>query len=169
MTLVPEKWQESLGRLRDEIGEAFDRWLSRWRHHERAGTRDAPAPVGVRGGLFPLEASSVFSVGPAVDLEETDHDVIVRADIPGMDHRDLQVEVSGRNLWLRGQKRQEHEEKRRDYHRLERRYGAFARAVPLPCEVEADRARSTYRNGVLTVTLPKSERARAHRVHVKVE
>lgn len=105
---------------------------------------------------------------PQVDLRETDEEVLVTAEMPGLEEKDFELTLAEGVLILKGEKRHEHEEKG-EVHRLERSYGAFQRTVPLPCEVEAEKARAEYRNGVLTVTLPKAPAARRHVHHIEVK
>jgi HSP20 family protein len=105
---------------------------------------------------------------PQVDVRETDDAVLVEAEMPGLEEKDFELTLTQSALTLRGEKRREHEEKGSVY-RYERSYGSFERTIPLPCEVEADQVKATYRNGVLDVTLPKTEAARTNvrRIEVK--
>jgi len=104
---------------------------------------------------------------PAVDLSETDGELQLTVDVPGMKAEEINVEVSGRNVQIRGEHKEEKEEKGRTYHRIERRTGSVYRKVELPCAVKEDQVAAEYKQGVLTVKLPKSEGAKAHRVTVK--
>lgn len=104
---------------------------------------------------------------PSLDLSETDGAVEVRMDVPGIDPEKLDIEITGGNvLNVRGEKKEEKEEKGRTYHRLERRTGSFARSVALPCDVTEEKARAEYHDGVLTVKMPKVEAARAKKINV---
>ena len=94
--------------------------------------------------------------------------MIVRAELPGLRSEDFTVETTADRLTIRGEKSVESEEQGRGFHRVERRYGAFVRSVALPCEVDRDRAEASYRNGVLRVTLPKTEAAKASRIKINV-
>ncbi len=105
---------------------------------------------------------------PAVDMEETDKEIIVKAEMPGMEKDDFSLEIEQDHLILRGEKKQEREEKDRNYHRVECSYGRFSRTLPLPCGIDANSANAEYRNGVLTITLPKSESARRKAVKVNI-
>jgi HSP20 family protein len=150
---VPVRWGDPLERVRDEMHTMLDRWLAPWRGEEND---EWPAPAPFFGG------------GPLIDVEETDDEVMVRAELPGLDENDFTVELTADRLILRGEKRQEAEERRRGYYYAERSYGAFARAIALPCEVDADKATAKYKNGVLRVTLPKTAQAKARRITVQV-
>ncbi len=105
---------------------------------------------------------------PALDVSETDKAVLVKAELPGLDAKDVEVSLVGGVLTLRGEKKEEKEEKTKSFHRVERSYGVFERAVQLPCPVKTDQVEATFKNGVLTVELPKSEEARSKTVKVKV-
>ena len=93
---------------------------------------------------------------PSLDLTETDAEIRVTAELPGIDDKEIDISLSGNRLTIKGEKRAEHEEKGRNYHCIERSYGSFKRTVPLPQgRVDADKVEATYKNGVLTITLPK--------------
>jgi HSP20 family protein len=91
----------------------------------------------------------------AGELEETAKDVLVRVELPGMDKDDCQISIEGNVLYLSGEKRFERETESSTYHVMERAYGAFQRAIPLPRNVNIDQAEASFKNGVLTVRLPK--------------
>jgi HSP20 family protein len=153
--LIPARWKHALENLREEVHHVFDRWLSR-----RAYASD-------RDEEFWAPARS-FSAGPGLELAETDDEVMVTAELPGLDKEDFAVEISGDRLVIRSEKKAMMEKKEREYYYAERSYGAFARTVALPCEVDADKAAAKYKNGVLRLTLPKTEQARVRRVQVKI-
>jgi len=104
---------------------------------------------------------------PAFDVSETENALIVRAEIPGMDKKDIDIHLTDGLLTIKGEKRHEREDKEKNYHRIERSYGAFSRTMRLPFDVEIDKVDATYKDGVLKVTLPKSERARVKKIEVK--
>ena len=104
---------------------------------------------------------------PSVDVSETDKEVIVNAELPGMDAKDIDISLSGDVLMLRGERKHEHEEKKENYHRVERRYGSFSRTLQLPAEVDRENVDATYKDGVLRVTLQKTERCSAKKIQVK--
>jgi HSP20 family protein len=102
----------------------------------------------------------------AGEVEETDKDVLVRIEVPGMDKEDCRISIEGNMLYLSGEKRFERETHDSTYHVMERAYGAFQRAIPLPRNVDIDKAEATYKNGVLTVRLPKAGGAAAKSIPV---
>jgi HSP20 family protein len=122
-------------------------------------------------GLAPFQAvrsKSVFSVPtPAVDITEDDGAIRLTAELPGMTEKDIQVPLSGNTLTIKGEKRQEREEKDKGYHLSERCCGAFQRSFPLPEGADCDKVDATFGNGVLTVTVQKSAQAAPKKIEVK--
>jgi len=114
-------------------------------------------------GLFTEERDFT----PAFDVSETENELIVRAEIPGMEKKDIDIHLTDGVLTIKGEKRHEKEDKEENYHRIERSYGAFSRTMRLPFEVETDKVDATYKDGVLKVTLPKSETAKLKKIDVK--
>lgn len=102
-----------------------------------------------------------------VDLAETPESVVVKAEVPGIELKDLDISIVGETLYIKGEKKEEKEEKGKTWHRVERSYGAFARAVTLPAPVKQDKIEATVKDGVLTVTLPKAEEAKARKIAIK--
>jgi HSP20 family protein len=108
---------------------------------------------------------------PTVDVKESDKDVTVSAELPGMGDKDIDVSLSRDSLTIKGEKKEEKEDKGKDYYRMERSYGSFTRTVPLPAEVDTDRAKAEFKKGILTVTIPKTARAikETKKIPVKAE
>ncbi|MCS7172003.1 MAG: Hsp20/alpha crystallin family protein [Armatimonadetes bacterium] len=106
---------------------------------------------------------------PAVEVYETDTDVVVRAALPGVDPKSIDVQVDDRSVTVAAERREEKEERGRSYHRRELRYGRFERTLPLPTEVKPNEAKATYRDGVLEVRVPKAEAAQTRKVRVEVQ
>ncbi|SFU92978.1 Hsp20/alpha crystallin family protein [Alicyclobacillus macrosporangiidus] len=108
-----------------------------------------------------------FGNVPRVDVRETPSDVIVTAEIPGLERKeDVHIVIHDRHLHLSGEVHRTYEEKRENIHRAERFYGQFSRTVPLPAAVEEDQAKATYRNGVLEITIPKAKTQIGKRIDV---
>ena len=111
-------------------------------------------------GIVPtLAASEPGTFTPDVNLSETDKEVKVVAELPGLDEKDVNVELDEDALVLAGEKKAEEEKKEDTWHRVERSYGSFRRVIPLPAEVEGEKAKASFKKGVLTVTLPKRAEA----------
>ena len=106
---------------------------------------------------------------PSLDVSETKDDFVVKVEIPGIDAKDIDISLTGDVLTIKGEKKQEKEQKEEDYHLVERSYGAFSRSVRLPAEVESAKIKASCKHGILKVTLPKSEKVKAKEVKIKVE
>ena len=111
----------------------------------------------------------LFGEELALDMYETDNDVVIKAALPGVKPEDIQISVVGNTLTIKGEVKEEEEVEERNYIRRERRYGKFARSVALPGEVEADKAKAEFENGILTLTIPKAEEAKPKTIEVKVK
>jgi HSP20 family protein len=110
---------------------------------------------------------STGTFSPTLDLSETDNAYEVRMDVPGMEAKDIDVQVHGNVVTLSGSRKEERTEKGKTFHRMERRTGAFSRTLTLPCSIKEDEVAAEYTGGVLTVALPKCEKERARRISVK--
>ena len=97
---------------------------------------------------------------PAVDISETENELILKADLPDVKLSDIDVRVENQTLTIKGERQFEKDEKTKGYHRIERNYGTFVRSFTVPSTVEADKVGAEYTNGVLTVKLPKKEAAK---------
>ena len=106
---------------------------------------------------------------PAVDVEETKDSVHVKVEIPGMKKEDIKIQTVGDHLVISGERRHESEEKDRHFHRVERAYGKFQRALQLPVEVQSDKAKASYKDGVLEISFPKSDKAKAREIEIDVK
>ncbi|MEW6053776.1 MAG: Hsp20/alpha crystallin family protein [Nitrospirota bacterium] len=96
---------------------------------------------------------------PSVDIKESDREIRISAELPGMDDKDIDVLLNRDSVTIKGEKKEEKEDKGKDHYRMERSFGSFTRTIPLPAEVDMDKAKADFRKGVLTVTLPKTARA----------
>ncbi|HUW58841.1 MAG TPA: Hsp20/alpha crystallin family protein [Planctomycetota bacterium] len=152
MSLIPGKRKESLEHplvsLRDEMNRLFD---SFWR------------------GDFLPERFSFSREFPSVEVTETDDEVIVRAEVPGLEAGDLDLSITGDVLTIKGEKKEEKEEKEKESHRREVHYGSFSRSVRLPGSVDADKVTAECKKGVLKITLGKVESEKAKKITVKGE
>ena len=106
-------------------------------------------------GTGPADWPQVGSIGLPVEVSETGSELKVMAELPGVDEKDVSVELTGDGLTIRGEKKVAEERKDQGYHVTERHYGTFSRTLRLPYAVEADKVQASFKNGVLTVTLPK--------------
>jgi HSP20 family protein len=104
---------------------------------------------------------------PVFDMSETDDEVVMKVEVPGMDSKDIDLTLSDGCLTISGEKKHEEKEEKEHYHRTERRYGAFCRNVALPAHVDADKIDATCKDGVLTITLPKAEGSKTKKIEIK--
>lgn len=140
--------ETTLSRVRGEIDDLFDRVFRN------------PLDMG----------SSLISRTPwglRMDLAESDNEVTVKAELPGVDPKDIEINVTGNLLTIRGEKKQDREERGRGYRFLERQYGGFHRGIQLPTTVDSEKVNAEYKNGVLTVTMAKHPEARPKRITVR--
>jgi HSP20 family protein len=114
------------------------------------------------------EGSLMAEWAPAVDVQETDGEYLIKADLPEVRKEDVRVELLDGMLCLRGERKQEKEEKGKRFHRIERAYGHFERRLALPSEVDDQKVAAEFKDGVLQVHLPKSASARPKAIEVKV-
>ena len=123
--------------------------------------------------LFPItrkgeEELNVGTFYPAVDICEGDKDIILKAELPGIKKKDVHLELNDGVITLKGGRKFEKEDKRDNYHRIERCYGNFHRSFTLPSAVDRDKIKATYKDGILEVTLPKMEEAKPKSIPVEV-
>jgi HSP20 family protein len=119
-------------------------------------------------GRSALEPFGAFREGwdmfsPRVDVAETDKEIVVSAELPGLDGEDIDISLSQGVLTITGEKKQEQEKQGRNYYHVERSFGSFQRSVPLPAEVDTTKVEAVFRKGVLTITLPKVRGAKARK------
>ena len=129
-------------------------------------------PAGLR--LFQDSISRLFSEPasrpwtPAVDIFETENELVLKADIPDVDAKNVGIQVENGTLTLKGERKFEQENNGKGFHRIERSYGAFVRAFSLPETVDAEKVKADYKNGVLTITIAKKEVAKPRTINVEV-
>lgn len=115
----------------------------------------------------PLSLGTVSSALPAVDLYQTTDDVVLKAILPGLKSEDVQVSISGDVLTLRGELKQQEAREDATWHIREQRFGSFERSIMLPTEVQADKAKADFEDGVLTIVLPKAETVKPRTINIK--
>lgn len=159
-TTVPERWRpfDSLRREIDRLFEDFDK--SGW-----------PSPLG--RSVFDLEPlwrrELNWGATPAVDIVDKEKAYAVTAELPGMEEKDLELTVVDDSLTIKGEKQEEKEEKEEGYHLHERRFGSFERRFRIPEGVDTDKIEASFKNGVLTVTLPKKPEAQRKQKKIDVK
>ncbi len=127
---------------------------------------------------FPLMGPSWFprlrmpemeEISPTVDIFEEGDNVVVKAEIPGMKKEDIDVNITDDTITISGEKKKEEKVEKKDYYRVERSYGSFSRSFRLPKEVQTDKAMATFKDGVLEITVPKTEEAKKKEKKVPIE
>ncbi len=106
---------------------------------------------------------------PSVDLSENSDSFLIKADVPGMDKKDIKITMQDNVLNISGEKKQEKEEKDRNYHLIERSYGQFSRSFTLPTKVDSDKIKAEFKNGVLEIVIPKAPEAKAREIEIQVK
>ena len=156
--LLPEKWSEALDRVHDKLGHFLSR-LMPWDKQEHS-------PELISDDILPTFTQLG---GPQLDMHETDDDLIIRAELPGLKKDEFSVELVGRRLTIQGEKSVKRERKGGDGCLIsEYRYGSFARSVQLPYEIDEKSIDADLKHGVLTIRLPKPEKGRHLRYRVPV-
>ena len=120
-------------------------------------------------GSLDLTRKNSFDFSPNIDVKENDKEIVVSAELPGIEEKDIDLTISHNTLTIRGEKQSETKNEEKGYQHIERSYGSFSRSIALPCEVHDDKANAVYKNGVLKITLPKTETARKekHKIEIK--
>lgn len=155
-TAVARREEHSILDLHRRMNDLFDGFFSDF---ERS--LDRPSTT--------LPGRKAWGSLPRVDIAETDQEVVVSADLPGLDEKDISLNLDGDVLTVQGQRKDEREEKKLNYHLVERSYGEFRRAIQLPAGLDKDHVKATFKKGVLTVTLPKRPEARSHKKNIAIE
>lgn len=145
---------------RDEMERWFDRMMEDfWRR---------PFPSLFHADRWwPMRPISMPT--PALDVYEEKDDVVVKAELPGMVKEEIEVNLAGGTLTIRGEKRREEDVKEEGYTYRERSYGAFVRSLDLPCEVKGDQVKASFKDGVLEVRMPKTDEAKKKAISVKID
>lgn len=104
---------------------------------------------------------------PAIDIADKEDAVVIKAEVPGCKSEDIEVAIYGNTMTISGVKKEHAEEKKENYYHVESRYGSFRRDLILPTEVDTDKVSAQYKDGILTVTMPKAEKAKAKRIKVQ--
>jgi HSP20 family protein len=147
----------------------MDRWMNRWDQLFNSFLgRTGLAPWSDQEGGW---AGRWGTFAPAVNVAETDQEVRVTAELPGMDENDIELSLQNGMLTIKGEKKEEHEDKGTNYYRSERSYGSFRRTISLPQEIDTGKVEANFKKGVLTVVLPKlpEPQSGARKISIKSE
>lgn len=143
--------------------------LIRWEPaREMMSLRDAMDRLFDDAFTRPLSIRDGWSV-PAIDMYQTDEEIVVKAALPGIKADEVQINITGEVLTLKGEVKQNEEKKEKAWHIREQRYGSFERSVALPTDVVADKTKAEFENGILTITLPKADEVKPRTITVKAK
>ncbi|MGI6386985.1 MAG: Hsp20/alpha crystallin family protein [Desulfomonilia bacterium] len=113
------------------------------------------------------EAAGVFY--PQIDMTEDENSIYVTAELPGLDEKEIDINLSKDSLTIKGEKREEREEKGKESYYMERSFGTFSRVIPIPVEVNPDKVEATFKKGVLNITLPKAQKEKKEQKKIKIK
>lgn len=145
-------------------GEELEHWMERFM--DDMWRRPFPSLFG-RDRWLPIRPLSIRM--PSLDVYEEKDSVVVKAELPGMKKEDVEVNLAGETLTIKGEKKEDKEVKEDDYYRRERSYGSFLRTVALPSEVKSDEIKASFKDGVLEIRMPKTEEAKKKSISVKID
>ena|SRR5687768_3221516 len=129
---------------------------------ERMNRLFEDAGRGYRGD----EAAATTTWSPAVDIFETETEIMVKAELPGIERKDIALNLDNNVLTLKGERKFEKETRQENYHRIERSYGVFSRAFSIPAIVDEEKIRADYKDGILTIALPKKEQVKPKQIKI---
>jgi HSP20 family protein len=145
-------------------GRWFDE-MERWFENEFRRPFSLMRSLGMPG----FRATGFEEITPSVDVFEEGDELVVKAELPGMKREDIDVSVTDNTVLISGEKRQEEKVEKKNFYRMERSYGSFTRSFTLPSEVETDRAKASFKEGVLEIRIPKSEEAKRKEKKVTID
>jgi HSP20 family protein len=151
---IAPRYSDPFGALRSEMDRLFDSFMG--------GLPTFPSmfgPSGARG----------FGLTPSMDVKETDKEITIEAELPGLDEEDVSLTIQNGVLTIEGEKKLEHEEDKEDYHVMERRYGSFQRSLRIPDTVNEDKIEARFDKGVLKVVLPKRPEAASEQRKIEIK
>lgn len=114
-------------------------------------------------------AAGMAGFSPSVDVKENEKEFIIKAELPGVEEKDIDVTVTNDSITIKGEKKEEKEDKDKNYYYMERSYGSFCRVIPLEAEIEADKAEARFKNGILDIKIPKNQSAREKGTRVAIK
>ena len=154
---LPEVMETSLGRMGQEMDDMFDRfWRTAWQ-----------GPMAMFGELAPWAPLTAIAQWPAIDVAEDEKAIVIKADLPGLEAKDVAVEVADNVLTIRGSRTEEASEKTAEMSRHERQFGRFERQIALPSYIDAEKIEAKYDKGTLSITIAKVPGAGPKRVPVQ--
>jgi HSP20 family protein len=152
-----------------EVSRIEPTLLSPFEEIERFFEEFARRPFSLFGSLAPRLRAEEEVISPAVDIFEEGDDLVVKAELPGINKENIEVKVTDDYITISGEKKKEEKIEKKDYYRYERSYGSFSRTFRLPVDVQTDKAKAKFENGVLEIRIPKTEEAKTKERKLQIE
>jgi HSP20 family protein len=151
---VAPRYSDPFGALRSEMDRLFDAFMG--------GLPTFPS-------MFTPGVARGFALTPSLDVKETDKEIVVEAELPGLEDKDISLMMQNGMLTIQGEKRLDYDEEKEDYHVMERRYGSFSRSLRVPDTVDEAKVEARFENGVLKITLPKRPEAASEQRKIEIK
>jgi HSP20 family protein len=164
-----EELMEKNKQTTDIVKQDVPRVLSPFSEMERMMEDFMRRPFSMFPMMWPLTAKIEETLSPAIDVFEEDNAVVVKAELPGMKKEDISVELSNGILKIKGEKKREEKVEKKNYYRTERSLGSFERRISLPAETQVDKAKASFKDGLLEIKIPKSEEAKKKQRKINIE
>lgn len=152
-----------------EVVKAEPTFLSPFEEIERFFDEVMRRPFSLFSSLMPRLRTETEVLSPAVDIYEEGDDLVVKAELPGINKEDIEVKVTDDYITISGEKKKEEKVEKKDYYRYERSYGSFSRTFRLPIDVQTEKAKAKFENGVLEIRIPKTEEAKKKERKLQIE
>jgi HSP20 family protein len=152
MKMALVRWEpfQDLLAIQERMNRLFDETLQRTRSREEED---------ISAGLW----------APPVDIYETENEIVLKAELPEIDQKDIEIKVEDNTLTIRGERRFDQETKKENYHRIERAYGKFSRSFSLPNTIDQEKIKASYKDGILKLVMPKKEEKKPKQITVEVK
>lgn len=158
-----------MARKKEELARTEPRLISPFEEMERWFDEFFRRPFSVFPSLWRRPLAVEEEVFPSVDIYEEGNDLVVKAEVPGIKKEDLEVKITEDTITIAGEKKKEEKVEKKDYYRIERSYGSFSRSFSLPSDLEVEKAKARFENGVLEVRIPKSEKAKKKEIKLSLD
>ena len=164
-----EELMEKNKQTTDIVKQDVPRVLSPFSEMERMMEDFMRRPFSMFPMMWPLTAKIEETLSPAIDVFEEDNAVVVKAELPGMKKEDISVELSNGILKIKGEKKREEKVEKKNYYRTERSLGSFERRISLPAETQVDKAKASFKDGLLEIKIPKSEETKKKQRKINID